>query len=65
MTSSRKIALKAAREAKEGYEAGMEEVEADPEFIKMMDRTDEDIRAGRVYTQKEVERHLRRNKKRG
>jgi hypothetical protein len=52
------------REAIEGYEAALEEIEADPKFIEMMKRTDLDIRAGRVHTQEEVERRLRQNKKR-
>ena len=52
------------REAIEGYEATLEEIEANPEFVKMMARTDADIRAGRVYTQKEVERRVCGNKKR-
>ena len=64
-TSQGKTRAKAAaniREAIEGYEAALEDIEANPEFLKMMDRTDADIRAGRVYTQNEVERHLRRKK---
>jgi len=52
------------REAIEGYEATLEEIEANPEFMKMMVRTDAEIRAGRVHTQNEVERHLHRKKKR-
>ena len=52
------------REAIEGYEAALEEIEADPRFVKMMKQTGADIRARRVYTQKEVERRLRGNKKR-
>jgi predicted RNase H-like HicB family nuclease len=51
------------REAIEGYEATLEEIEANPEFVKMMARTDADIRAGRVYTQKEVESRFRSSKK--
>jgi len=51
------------REANEGYEAALEKIEADPKFIEMMKRSDEDIRAGRVYSQEEVERRLRENKK--
>ena len=52
------------REAIEGYEATLQDIEANPEFVKMMARTDADIRAGRIYTQKQVETRLRRNKKR-
>jgi len=52
------------REAIEGYEAALEEIESDPGFVKMMKQTEADIRAGRIHTQKEVERQLRRNKKR-
>ena len=52
------------REAIEGYEATLEEIEANPEFVKMMAQTESDIRAGRVYTQKQVETKLRTSKKR-
>ena len=52
------------REAIEGYEAALEEIEADPKFIEMIKRSDEDIRAGRVHTQEEVERMIQRKKKR-
>jgi len=51
------------REAIEGYEATLEDIEANPEFVKMMARTKAYIRAGRVYSQKQVETRLRRNKK--
>jgi predicted RNase H-like HicB family nuclease len=44
------------REAIDGYEAALEEIEADPKFIEMMKRSDEDIRAGRVSTQDQAER---------
>ena len=52
------------REAIEGYEAALEDIEANPAFIKMMERTEAVIRAGRVSTQEEVERRIRKNKKR-
>jgi predicted RNase H-like HicB family nuclease len=52
------------REAIEGYKATLEEIEANPEFVKMMARTDADIRAGRVYSQKEVESKVRGKKNR-
>ena len=52
------------REAIEGFEAALEEMESDPGFVKMMKQSEADIRAGRVYTQNEVERHLRRKKNR-
>jgi predicted transcriptional regulator len=45
-------------------EASLEEIEANPEFIKMMEKTAADIRAGRVYTQEEVERRLAKRRKR-
>lgn len=51
------------REAIEGYEAALEEIESDPKFIEMMKRSGEDIRAGRVSTQEEVERRVRERKK--
>jgi predicted transcriptional regulator len=45
-------------------EASLEEIEANPKFVKMMERSAADIRAGRVYTQEEVERHLAKKRKR-
>ena len=45
-------------------EASLEEIEADPGFVKMMERTAADIRAGRVRTQEEVGRAVRQNKRR-
>ncbi len=44
-------------------EASLDEIEADAGFVKMMERTAADFRAGRVHTQKEVERQVRRNKR--
>ena len=52
------------REAIEGYEAALEKIEANPKFIEMMKRSDEDIRAGRLSTQDEVERRIQRKMKR-
>jgi len=52
------------RKAIEGYLDALEEIESNPKFIEMMARTAADIRAGRVYTQEEVERRLRRRKRR-
>jgi predicted transcriptional regulator len=45
-------------------EASLEEIESNPGFIKMMERSAADIRAGRVTTQKEVERRLAKKRKR-
>jgi predicted transcriptional regulator len=45
-------------------EASLEEIESNPEFVKMMEMTAADIRAGRVYTQEQVERHLAKKRKR-
>jgi predicted RNase H-like HicB family nuclease len=50
------------REAIEVYEAALEDIESDPKFIEMMKRSGEDIRAGRVTTQEEVERRVRERK---
>jgi predicted RNase H-like HicB family nuclease len=52
------------REAIEGYEATLAEIEANPGFVEMMARTEADIRAGRVYAHKQVESRLRRRIKR-
>ena len=45
-------------------EAYLEKVEADPKFIEMMDKSDADIRAGRVSEQAEVERRFAKKRKR-
>jgi predicted transcriptional regulator len=45
-------------------EASLEEIESNPEFVKMMEMTAADIRAGRVHTQEQVERHLAKKRKR-
>jgi hypothetical protein len=45
-------------------EASLEEIESDPRFINMMERSAADIRAGPVYTQEEVERRLAKKRKR-
>src|SRR3984893_15824934 len=45
-------------------EESLEEIEANPEFLKMMERTAADIRQGRVYTQDEVEGRLAKRRKR-
>ena len=41
-------------------EARLDKIEADPAFQEMMQRSDEDIRAGRVVSHEEVKRCLRR-----
>jgi len=46
------VALLAEREAM------FEKVESDPAFIRMMERADEDIRAGRLIPQEEIEQEL-------
>jgi predicted transcriptional regulator len=45
-------------------EASLEAIESNPEFVRMMEKTAADIRAGRVYTQEEVERRLAKKRKR-
>ena len=45
-------------------EASLEEIEANPKFLEMMERSAADIRAGRVYSQEEVERHFAKKRKR-
>jgi predicted RNase H-like HicB family nuclease len=50
------------REAIERYEAALDEIESDPRFIEMMKRSNEDVRAGRVFTQEEAERLIRRKR---
>jgi predicted RNase H-like HicB family nuclease len=52
------------REAIEGYEAALEEMEADPKFVEIMERLDADILAGRVCTQNDVKKLIQRKKKR-
>jgi hypothetical protein len=51
------------REAIELYEAVLEEIKSDPKFIETMKRSDEDIRAGRVFTQDEAKRLLHRKRR--
>jgi len=51
------------REAIKGYEAALEDIESNPKFIEMMNRSEMDIRAGRTYTHEEVERRVRRRKR--
>ena len=51
------------RKAIEKFEKYLESVESNPKFIAMMKRSDEDIRAGRVFTQEEVEHRVRERKK--
>src|SRR5258708_26904798 len=45
-------------------EESLEEIEANPDFLKMMERTAADIREGRVYAQDEVEGRLAKRRKR-
>ena len=45
-------------------EASLEEIESNPGFIKMMERTALDIKEGRVFSQKEVQRLLAAKRKR-
>ena len=45
-------------------EAYLEEIESDPKFLKMMERSAADIRAGRVSEQAEVERRFARKRNR-
>ena len=52
------------REAIEGYEAALEDIQSNPEFIKMMERSEADIRAGRVFTQEQVEKRIAKDRKR-
>jgi predicted transcriptional regulator len=41
-------------------ETRLDKIEADPAFQEMMQRSDEDIRAGRVVSHEEVKGRLRR-----
>jgi predicted transcriptional regulator len=45
-------------------EASLEEVEANPKFVKMMERTNADIRDGHIHTQDDVERRISGKKRR-
>jgi predicted transcriptional regulator len=45
-------------------EASLEEIEANPKFLEMMEKSAADIRAGHVLTQEEVERRLAKKRKR-
>src|ERR1700686_614342 len=45
-------------------EASLEEIESNPEFVKMMERTAADIREGRIFTQEDVRRLVAKKRKR-
>jgi predicted transcriptional regulator len=45
-------------------EASLEEIEANPKFLEMMERSAADIREGRVLSNEAVERHLAKRRKR-
>lgn len=45
-------------------EAYLDKVESDPKFIEMMERTAEDIREGRVYTQDDLRRLIAKKRTR-
>jgi predicted transcriptional regulator len=45
-------------------EASLEEIESNPEFVKMMEKTALDIKEGRVFSQKEVQRLVAEKRKR-
>jgi hypothetical protein len=45
-------------------EAYLEKIEADPKFAEMIQKSDADIRAGRVFSQKEAERYVAKKRKR-
>ena len=45
-------------------EASLQEIESNPEFIKMMERTAADIREGRIFTQEDVHRLVAKKRKR-
>lgn len=45
-------------------ETYLEKIEADPKFIEAMEKSAADIRAGRVFSQKEAERYVAKKRKR-
>src|SRR5579864_85528 len=45
-------------------EAYLEKIEADPKFIKMMEKSAADIREGRVFTQEDFRRLIAKKRKR-
>jgi predicted RNase H-like HicB family nuclease len=53
------------RKAVEQLEKYLDRIESDPKFIEMMERSEADIRVGRVFSQEEVERSLRRKRRDG
>ena len=52
------------RNAISKFEKCLEKIEADPKFIEMMERSAADIKAGRVFSQEEVERYVASKRKR-
>jgi len=45
-------------------EAYLEKIESDPKFIEMMEKSAADIKAGRVFTQKDFSRLIAKKRKR-
>jgi predicted transcriptional regulator len=45
-------------------EASLEEIESNPKFIEMMEKSAADIKAGRVYSQEEAEKYVAAKRKR-
>jgi len=62
--SNRSRVIREALESLAEREAYLDRIESDPRFIKMMEQSERDIRAGRVYTQEQIEAEIRAAKKR-
>jgi hypothetical protein len=45
-------------------EASLEEIEANPKFVEMMEKSATDIRKGRILTQRQVEQRFGKRRKR-
>jgi predicted transcriptional regulator len=61
---NRSLVIREAISLYAAMEASLEEIESNPKFVSMMERTDEEIRSGSVHTQEHVENRIRRNRRR-
>lgn len=55
---NRSYVIREAIQLYAAMESALDEIEADPGFLRMMERSRSDIRAGRVYSQAEVSQRL-------
>ena len=61
---NRSLVVREAISLYAAMEDSLEEIESNPKFVEIMEKSAADIRAGRVYTQEGVESHLAKRRKR-